>query len=81
MIRFEQIRKLSDWHWEIPREVRKDMRVPAIIYASHRVMVSMFADRALEQLINVTTLPGIQMAALLMPDAHEGYGFPIGGVA
>lgn len=57
------------------------MRVPAIIYASHRVLESMFADRALEQLINVTTLPGIQMAALLMPDAHEGYGFPIGGVA
>ncbi len=57
------------------------MRVPARIYASKEMLESAFRDRSLQQLVNVTTLPGIQRAALVMPDAHEGYGFPIGGVA
>lgn len=76
-----QLNKLSDWVWEIPRTYRGDMRVPARIYASKQMLESTFRDRSLQQLVNVTTLPGIQGAALVMPDAHEGYGFPIGGVA
>ncbi|MBR9998128.1 MAG: RtcB family protein [Cyclobacteriaceae bacterium] len=60
---------------------RADMRVPAIIFASQPIIEALLTDRSLDQLLNVTTLPGIEMAALLMPDAHEGYGFPIGGVA
>lgn len=81
MVRPDQIRKLDEWRWEIPQDTRKDMKVPAIIYASHALLESMFRDKSLEQLINVATLPGIRVAAMLMPDAHEGYGFPIGGVA
>ena len=57
------------------------MRVPAHIYADEDLLEAMLADRSLQQLINVATLPGIQKAAMVMPDAHEGYGFPIGGVA
>jgi len=76
-----QLIKISDWVWEIPKSYRSDMRVPARIYASKEMLESTFRDRSLQQLINVTTLPGIQRAALVMPDAHEGYGFPIGGVA
>ncbi len=57
------------------------MRVPARVYAMEEMLDSLISDRSLQQLINVATLPGIQKAALVMPDAHEGYGFPIGGIA
>ncbi|HEX2896943.1 MAG TPA: RtcB family protein, partial [candidate division Zixibacteria bacterium] len=76
-----KLNKISDWVWEIPTSYRSDMRVPALIYASKKMLDSTFRDRTIKQLVNVATLPGIQRAALVMPDAHEGYGFPIGGVA
>lgn len=57
------------------------MRVPAIIFASENMLSDILKDRSILQLVNVATLPGIRKAALVMPDAHEGYGFPIGGVA
>jgi tRNA-splicing ligase RtcB len=57
------------------------MRVPARFYASEAMLDQILADRSLEQLVNVATLPGIRCHALAMPDIHEGYGFPIGGVA
>src|SRR3989338_8740180 len=75
------IRKISDEIWEIPRSHRADMRVPARIYADEVLLKEIENDRSIEQLINVATLPGIQKYALAMPDMHEGYGFPIGGVA
>jgi tRNA-splicing ligase RtcB len=81
MVNIDQIVKINDWEWEIPVSLRKDMRVPARIFASKAILESLQRDKSLEQIINVTTLPGIQIAALLMPDAHEGYGFPIGGIA
>ncbi len=67
--------------YEIPVSFRKDMRVPARALSSEALLEAILEDRSLNQLVNVTTLPGIQNAALVMPDAHEGYGFPIGGVA
>lgn len=73
--------KISDYLWEIPKSYRNDMLVPARIYASEKMLDGIFRDRSLEQLVNVTTLKGIKNYALVMPDAHEGYGFPIGGVA
>ena len=73
--------KINDWLWEISRSYRADMRVPARVYASEKMLEEIFRDRSLEQLVNVTTLPGIEKYALAMPDAHEGYGFPVGGVA
>lgn len=81
MISKNDLTKISDILWEIPRHFRGDMRVPARVYASERMLDDILQDRSLEQLVNVATLPGIQRWALAMPDIHEGYGFPIGGVA
>jgi tRNA-splicing ligase RtcB len=70
--------KRSDYEWEIP--ATGDMRVPAIIFATESLMQEM-DDKVAEQAINVARLPGIINASYAMPDAHWGYGFPIGGVA
>jgi len=67
--------------WEIPAGARADMRVPARIFADHALWERIVADRSLEQLVNVATLPGVTGAVYAMPDVHEGYGFPVGGVA
>lgn len=75
------LRKISDYIWEIPKDFRPDMRVPARIFASQNLLEEIVRDKSLEQLANVAALPGIQKYAIVMPDAHEGYGFPIGGVA
>jgi tRNA-splicing ligase RtcB len=70
--------KISDTHWQI--EPSGKMHVPAIIHASEPLLRDM-DDKVREQLCNVATLPGIEGPAHAMPDAHWGYGFPIGGVA
>ena len=57
------------------------MRVPARILASETLLDEIMEDRSLAQLVNVASLPGIEGASMVMPDVHEGYGFPIGGVA
>src|SRR5213596_1317815 len=66
--------------WEVPAEVRPDMRVPARVFADAELFEAIARDGSLEQVQNVATLPGIVDAALAMPDAHQGYGFPVGGV-
>jgi tRNA-splicing ligase RtcB (3'-phosphate/5'-hydroxy nucleic acid ligase) len=68
----------SEYEWEIPQQ--GSMRVPALIYASETLMRDM-DDKVYEQAVNVAKLPGIVRASYAMPDAHWGYGFPIGGVA
>jgi tRNA-splicing ligase RtcB len=73
--------KLDEYLWEIARGFRREMRVPARVYSSDKMLERAFDDKSLEQLVNVSTLPGIEKYALAMPDMHEGYGFPIGGVA
>lgn len=75
------LKKTSPYIWEISKNQRADMRVPARIYTTERMLNDILRDKTIEQLMNVTTLPGILGRALAMPDAHEGYGFPIGGVA
>ena len=74
-----ELKKIDDFTWEIPRQ--GDMRVSTIIYSSERLMEGVRRDHTLQQARNVACLPGIQRAAYVMPDAHQGYGFPIGGVA
>ncbi len=77
----KHLQKISDYLWEIPATHRKAMRVPARIFASDSLIDQIKQDQTLDQLVNVATLPGIVNHALAMPDAHEGYGFPVGGVA
>jgi tRNA-splicing ligase RtcB len=74
-----EIRKVDDNIWEIPRDGA--MRVPARIYSSARLLEQAKRDLTLTQARNVACLPGIQRMSYVMPDAHQGYGFPIGGVA
>lgn len=81
MIEKSNLVRIHQHLWEIPKTFRDDMRVPARVYASETMLDAILGDRSLEQLVNVATLPGIQRHAVVMPDAHEGYGFPIGGVA
>jgi len=66
--------------WEIPRSFRSDMRAPARLYADEALLDDALGDRSSEQLVNTATLPGIVRYAIAMPDIHQGYGFPIGGV-
>jgi tRNA-splicing ligase RtcB len=69
----------TPWRWRIDRS--GGMRVPGIVFASDVLLPDVAADRSLEQVVNVATLPGIVEASYAMPDVHWGYGFPIGGVA
>lgn len=80
-IKKEDLVKLRDVLYEIPTSYRSDMKVPAQVFMNAAMMDDVLSDKALWQLVNVTTLPGIQKAAFAMPDIHQGYGFPIGGVA
>jgi tRNA-splicing ligase RtcB len=75
------IHRINDYLWEIPKSFNQKMLVPARILASEPLLDAIMEDRSLVQLVNVASLPGIQGASLVMPDVHEGYGFPIGGVA
>jgi len=74
------LERIGDVIWRIPK-FRSDMRVPVLVFASEELLKKMREDRTLIQGANVATLPGILKHAVVLPDAHEGYGFPIGGVA
>jgi tRNA-splicing ligase RtcB len=81
MIEKKDIRKIDTHLYEVPQSHREDMRVPARVYADEQLLEAALSDRSIEQLINTTTLPGVVKYSLAMPDIHQGYGFPIGGVA
>jgi len=72
------LHQVSSWEWRL--EPEGAMRVPAVLYGGEDLIAEM-DDKVLEQIRNVACLPGIVDAAYTMPDAHWGYGFPIGGVA
>jgi tRNA-splicing ligase RtcB len=74
-----ELKKSSDFTWEIPKH--GNMKVPVVIFTSEKLLESVKRDATLQQAKNVACLPGIQDKAYVMPDAHQGYGFPIGGVA
>lgn len=73
--------RLDEYTWELPKDYRGDMRVPVRLFADTELFNAAFGDRTVEQLINTATLPGIVKYAMALPDMHQGYGFPIGGVA
>lgn len=72
---------LTELVHEIPVTTRPDMRVPARVYADDVLWQQISGDHSLDQLMNVATLPGVARCVYGMPDVHEGYGFPVGGVA
>jgi tRNA-splicing ligase RtcB len=80
-MKMTELRQLDETLWEIPASARQDMRVPARVFADAELLDAIRGDRSLEQLENVATLPGVVGAALAMPDIHQGYGFPVGGLA
>ena len=73
--------RIDDTTWELPASARQDMRVPARVFADEEILGEIEGDLSLQQLQNVATLPGVVEAAIAMPDIHQGYGFPVGGVA
>ena len=72
---------LDPFTWRVPVGTVPGMRVPGIVFATEQMATKALEDRAVEQVANVATLPGIVKASFAMPDIHWGYGFPIGGVA
>lgn len=81
MIRLQDMKRISPYEWEIPRSFRQDMRCPVRLFATQELLEQVMGDRSLEQAVNASTLPGIVGSVIVMPDMHQGYGFPIGGVA
>src|SRR5512142_1170592 len=74
------LKKVSNVLWELPKNYKDGMQVPARIYATEKLLAGM-EEAVFDQISNVATLPGILKYAMCMPDGHSGYGFPIGGVA
>jgi tRNA-splicing ligase RtcB len=80
MVSRNDFKQIDQYLYEVPRSFRADMRVPARFYADPELLEGALGDKSLEQLVNTATLPGVIKYTLAMPDIHQGYGFPIGGV-
>jgi tRNA-splicing ligase RtcB (3'-phosphate/5'-hydroxy nucleic acid ligase) len=76
-----ELERVEPFVWRVPEGAVPGMRVPGIVFATEEMAANAVEDRAVEQVANVATLPGIVTASYAMPDIHWGYGFPIGGVA
>ena len=81
MINIQDMQKIDDYTWEIPKTFRQDMRVPIRIFSNRKLLDNVLKDKSLQQAVNSATLPGLVGHVVVMPDMHQGYGFPIGGVA
>jgi tRNA-splicing ligase RtcB len=81
MAQKKDFQRVSEYIWELPQDFRDDMRVPARLFGDAELFDAAFQDRTVEQLVNTATLPGLVKYVMAMPDFHQGYGFPIGGVA
>ncbi|MFX0069378.1 MAG: RtcB family protein, partial [Candidatus Hodarchaeota archaeon] len=75
------VRKIEKYVWEVPQTYKACMKVRGVVYADEELMNKIKTDLTLEQLSNIGCLQGIYKHAIALPDAHQGYGFPIGGVA
>ncbi len=75
------LKKIDDYRFLIPRNTKQGMKIDGLIYASESMIKQIEHDLTMEQVANVAMLPGLVGKSLAMPDAHQGYGFPIGGVA
>ena len=81
MIALKEIKQISEFEWEIPQSYRSDMRVPVRLFTTRRMLEDVASDNSLDQAVNAATLPGVVGYVVVMPDMHQGYGFPIGGIA
>ena len=81
MVSMQDLRQISPYEWEIPITVQSDMRVPVHIYATRQLLEMVLEDKSIQQAVNTASLPGLVGYVVVMPDMHQGYGFPIGGVA
>src|SRR5262245_21305669 len=79
-IKVPPMERVSEVVAEVRAGARPDMHVPVGVFADDAVMSQLLRDHSLEQLLNVSALPGVTRQALGMPDMHEGYGFPVGCV-
>lgn len=75
-----KLKKIGPCTWELPKEAKPGMKVPARLYLSEALLKDV-EEGAVEQAANVAFLPGIYKHSIALPDMHFGYGFPIGGVA
>ena len=75
------LERVDKYTWRIPKSYKPGMRVPGVVFADELLLEKMRTDRTLEQCTNVAHLIGIYRYSITLPDGHEGYGFPIGGVA
>ena len=75
-----RVERVSEFLWRVPQDKARGMRVPGLVVADAALMESIRSDASLEQIANGATLPGIVKASLAMPDIHQGYGLPVGGV-
>ena len=76
-----RVKKINDFIFKIEKDSTKGMNVPVTIYATDNLISKMVSDRTIDQAANVSTLPGVTKNVVVLPDGHEGYGFPVGGVA
>ncbi|HVZ62772.1 MAG TPA: RtcB family protein [Candidatus Nitrosotalea sp.] len=74
-------KKIREMEYRIEADPSKGMKVPVTIYADEKLLQKMLTDRTIQQAINVSTIPGVLKHVVVLPDGHEGYGFPVGGVA
>ena len=81
MVSLKDLKKISDFEWEIPQSFQAGMQVPVRLFATWELLEQVMKDKSLEQAVNAAMLPGLVGRVVVMPDMHQGYGFPIGGVA
>ena len=74
-------KKIREMEYRIEADPSKGMKVPVTIYADEKLLQKMLTDRTIQQAVNVSTIPGVLKHVVVLPDGHEGYGFPVGGVA
>ncbi len=73
-------KKIREMEYRIEADPSKGMKVPVTIYADEKLLQKMLTDRTIQQAVNVSTIPGVLKHVVVLPDGHEGYGFPVGGV-
>ena len=81
MIKLQDFKKVNEFEWKIPQSFRSDMRGDVVVFTSLEMLSNGLEDRSFEQAVNAACLPGLAGHVAVMPDVHQGYGFPIGGVA